>query len=147
MAHTYTTNLVHCVFSTKDRTPRIPEEKLETLWAYMFGIAKNHAIELVAIGGTEDHLHMLIGLPATMTLSDAVRTLKANSSRFLREHGIDFNWQQGYGAFSVSPSMVETVKAYIRNQREHHRKRNFEEEFVALLKKSGVNYDPRYVFY
>jgi REP element-mobilizing transposase RayT len=101
---------------------------------------------MVAIGGTENHLHVLLGLPATMSLSDAVRTLKANSSRWMRDARPDFGWQEGYGAFSVSPSNAEIVKEYIRNQREHHKKRNFEEEFIALLKKSGVDYDPRYVF-
>jgi putative transposase len=146
MPHTYTTNLVHCVFSTKERVARIPPDQLEKLWAYVFGIAKNHAIEMVAIGGTENHLHVFIGLPSTMTLADAVRTLKANSSRWMRERRTDFGWQEGYGAFSVSPSNAEIVKEYIRNQREHHKRRNFEEEFVALLKKSGVDYDPRYVF-
>ena len=81
-----------------------------------------------------------------MKLAEAVNRFKANSSRFVRKQGIEFNWQTGYGAFAVSASQIETVKAYIRNQREHHKKRSFEQEFVALLKKAGIPYDPKYVF-
>lgn len=85
-------------------------------------------------------------LPPIVTLSKALQTIKAYSSRWMREHGVDFKWQEGYGAFSVSPSQVETVTKYIRNRAKHHVKRSFEEEFVFLLKSSGIDYDPRYVF-
>jgi len=93
-----------------------------------------------------DDVHLLLGLPAKQSLSFAVRDLKANSSRWMSQSCPKFSWQEGFGAFSVSPSQVPVVKKYIRNQAEHHRKRNFEEEFLLLLKKSGVDYDPKYVF-
>jgi len=146
MSHTYTSNLMHCVFSTKGRCDLIPEELQDKLWAYLTGIARNLKIASLAVGGTANHLHLLIGLPATMALADAVGKLKANSSRWMGEHGIEFEWQKGYGAFSVSPSMVGTVKSYIRNQAEHHKKRNFEEEFLVLLRKSGIVFDAGRVF-
>jgi|SRR5271166_3826571 len=146
MPHTYCTNLIHCVFSTKERTNSIAEDVREQLFAYIFGIAKNLHIEILALGGTSNHVHMLIAIPAKESLSNVVRDLKANSSRWMSENGPRFSWQEGFGAFSVSPSQAPTVKQYIGNQPEHHRKRGFEEEFLLLLKKSGVDYDPQYVF-
>jgi putative transposase len=146
MSHTYCTNLIHCVFSTKERANSIAEDVREQLFAYMFGIAKNLHFEILALGGTSNHVHMLIAIPARESLSDVIRNLKANSSRWMSENRPGFFWQQGFGAFSVSPSQAPTVKQYIRNQIEHHKQRNFEEEFLLLLKKSGVDYDPQYVF-
>ena len=146
MPHTYSTNLVHSVFSTKGRADSIPDQVRERLYAYVFGIARNLGIEILAIGGTANHIHILIALPAKCPLSYAVRDLKANSSRWMSENGPRFSWQEGFGAFSVSPSQAGVVIAYIRNQVEHHRKRTFEEEFLLLLKKSGIEYDPKYVF-
>lgn len=93
MPHTYAVNFVHCVFSTKDRAPAIPEDKRETLWSYISGIGKNLGIELAAIGGMPDHLHLLIALPSDKKLSDVVRDLKANSSRWMRETNSAFGWQ------------------------------------------------------
>jgi len=144
MSHTYAHNLVHCVFSTKDRLDLIrnPQE----LWRYVVGLAYAKNIHVVAAGGTANHLHLLILLPQTITLGKAMQDLKANSSRWLRETNREFQWQQGYGAFSVSQSQRATVTAYIANQPEHHRKWSFEDEFVALLRRSGVQYDPQFVF-
>ncbi len=93
-----------------------------------------------------NHVHLLLALPASCTLSSAVQRLKANSSRWMNEQGVLFAWQEGYGAFSVSPSQLERVKEYIHNQPEHHKRPNFEEEFLAFLRKSGVEYDPHQVF-
>ncbi len=146
MSHSYCTNLVHCVFSTKDRAPKISADVQEKLWAYLIGIAKNHQLTLLAVGGIANHVHLLVGVPQTMTVASAVNCLKANSSRWLHEHDRHFEWQKGYGAFSVSPSQVPAVRQYIRTQAEHHHKHTFEEEFVSLLKKCGVPYDPKYVF-
>jgi putative transposase len=143
MPHTYASNFVHCIYSTKDRKPLIPTERQEQLWAYMFGISKNEGLGLVAAGGMTNHVHLLLALPATWSLAEALRKLKGSSSRWM---GHNFSWQQGYGAFSVSPSQVAAVKRYIRNQAEHHRKRTFEEEFITLLKNCGIDYDPRFVF-
>ncbi len=124
----------------------IPEDKLEQLWAYLFGIAKHIGIEMAAIGGTGNHVHLLLALPTDNRLSEIVRDLKANSSRWMKESDPGFAWQQGYGAFGVSPSQIPVLKNYIRNQAKHHKRRNFEDEFIALLRKCGVDYDPRYVF-
>jgi REP element-mobilizing transposase RayT len=146
MPHTYCTNLIHCVFSTKERVNSIADNIREPLFAYTFGIAKNIHVEILAIGGTANHIHILIALPAKESLSNTIRDLKANSSRWMSEKYHQFSWQQGFGAFSVSPSKVQAVKRYIRHQAEHHAKRSFEEEFVLLLKKSGVDYDPQYAF-
>ena len=118
----------------------------EELWRYVAGLAHAKDIHVVAAGGTANHLHLLILLPQTITLSKAMQELKANTSRWLRETSSKFQWQEGYGAFSVSQSQRETVARYIANQEEHHRARTFEEEFTALLQKSGIDYDPRYVF-
>ena len=98
MSHSYCTNLVHCVFSTKEREAMIAEDMLEKLWAYMSGIANNHHIATLAIGGIANHVHLLIGIPQTMTVASAVNALKANSSRWMREHQNGFEWQKGYAA-------------------------------------------------
>ena len=92
-----------------------------------------------------NHSHLLFLLPATISLASSINTFKTNSSRFIHERGLAFQWQDGYGAFSVSPSQLDKVTAYIRNQHEHHKKVTFEQEFLALLKKAGVPYDPKYV--
>lgn len=139
MSHNFAANFVHCVFSTKDRCDLIPPELQSRLWAYLGGISRNLGFDLLAAGGTANHAHVLIGLPPSMRLAEAVQKLKANSSRWLGEQGVVFEWQQGYGAFSVSPSMLQPVKAYIHHQEDHHRKRDFDEEFALLLKKSGIH--------
>ncbi len=146
MSHSYSNNVVHCVFSTRNRIDLIPEQKQELLYAYLYGIAKNLRMEMLAAGGTRNHVHILVALPAAESLSDSVRDLKANSSRWMKENGDDFGWQEGFGAFSVSASQIPVVKTNIRNQLEHHRKRSFEDEFLALLKKSGIPDDAKYVF-
>jgi REP element-mobilizing transposase RayT len=124
------------------RSDSIGDEVRECLFAYIFGIARNIGIEILALGGTTNHVHILIVQRAKRPLSETIRNLKANSSRWMSENCPGFSWQEGFGAFSVSPSQVSAVKQYIRYQAEHHKKRNFEEEFLLLLKKSGVDYDP-----
>jgi REP element-mobilizing transposase RayT len=146
MAHAFSRNHVHLVFSTKGRRPTIPNEMQPQLWSYLAGICKNYEMSALAIGGTENHVHVLFALTPKVALAKAVQLLKANSSKWMGEQGIDFAWQEGYGAFSVSSSNLESVTRYIRNQEAHHRKFNFEEEFRALLKKHGVDYDPKYIF-
>ncbi len=144
--HTYNANFVHCIFSMKNRRNSIPSELLDPLWAYLIGIANHLKIKSLAVGGTENHVHLLLGLPQTIPVAEAVQKLKANSSRWLGGRGIEFQWQEGYGAFSVSPSQLHVVRRYIRNQREHHRERSFEEEFRAILEKSGIAYDGEKLF-
>jgi putative transposase len=146
MVHTYPNILIHCVFSTKERRDLIPDELRKKLPGYFAGIGKNHEIPVLAAGGTANHVHLLIALPATIALAKATQLFKANSSRWIGEHGIDFAWQQGYGAFSVSASNREAVRHYVVHQPEHHAKHSFEDEFVSLLRKSGVDYDPQFVF-
>ena len=144
MAHTYTSNLVHCVFSTKERASLIREP--ERLWQYFVGIARAKGMATLAVGGTGNHVHALIVLPPTIALAKAVQELKGNSSKWMNEIGGGFGWQRGYGAFSISESGKDAVVAYIRGQKEHHRKWTFEQEYVSLLKKYKIEYDPRYVF-
>ncbi|MFY9791123.1 MAG: IS200/IS605 family transposase [Candidatus Sulfotelmatobacter sp.] len=146
MSHTHAANFVHCVFSTKERRNLLPAESQERLYAYMIGIAGNLNFKILAAGGTSNHVHLLIALPPALTLAEVMQKLKANSSRWLGENGVQFEWQKGYGAFSVSPSLLPTVQAYIRNQAEHHKMRSFEEEFLVLLTKSGVAYDAERLF-
>ena len=93
--HTYNANFLHCVFSTKNRQKTIPSELLESLWAYLLGVANHLKLKTIAIGGRENHVHLLLGLPPTMTIAEAVQKLKANSSRWMGEHGIEFQWQEG----------------------------------------------------
>ena len=146
MPHSYTRNVLHCVWSTYLRKNLIPEELQPKLWSFIKSTGENHEIMVLACGGMPNHAHALIVLPPTMALAKAVQTLKANSSRFVENNGIDFDWQEGYGAFSVSQSQIGTVKKYIATQKEHHKKRPYEDEFIALLEAHGVDYDPRYVF-
>jgi REP element-mobilizing transposase RayT len=143
MAHTYVCNIIHCVFSSKERRSLIPAARAAELYAYLGGIARGEGFSLIAAGGTANHVHLLFDLPASSSLAHAVQKLKGSSSRWM---GNGFSWQEGYGAFSVSPSQIEVVKEYIQNQEEHHRKRDFEQEFIALLRNCGIVYDERYVF-
>ena len=144
MSHTHASVLVHCVFSTKNRTNTIPDR--EALWRYIAALAKDNRITLLAAGGTSNHMHLLMAIPPALPLAKAVQELKGSSSRWLHEHGYRFEWQEGYGAFSVSQSQKQSVVDYIDRQAEHHRKWTFEQEFMTLLKKSGVEYDSRFVF-
>ena|SRR5271165_157486 len=144
MAHTHICNLVHCVFSTKGRTNSIHD--LQRLWQYVGGIARQKKLLLLAAGGTANHLHLLISLPPTVTLAKAVQEIKGNTSRWLNEVGSHFAWQEGYIAFSASQSQRKRVIDYIDGQAEHHKKWSFEQEFLALLKKSEIPYDERFVW-
>ena len=146
MSHSYSNNHVHAVYSTKDRRDLIPPEFEKRLYSFIAAVAAGHSIPLVAAGGMANHSHLLFLLPATMSLASAINFFKTNSSRFLHERGLGFQWQNGYGAFSVSVSQLDQLTAYIRNQHEHHKKMTFDEEFLELLKKAGVSYDPKYVF-
>ena len=146
MPHSYVNNLLHVVFSTRERKPTIPAASFAELWAVLAGIGRNHRLTVIKIGGMADYVHILFALPADVTLAHAVQVFKANSSRWMRERVPTFAWQEGYAAFSVSASGVGAVKKYIENQPEHHKRRSFEEEFLAMLEKCGVAYDPKFVF-
>ena len=146
MSHTYSQNHIHVVFSTKERQKLINQHDQPKLWAYMAGVARNHDFIVLANGGIEDHVHLLIQLPPALALAKAVSFLKANSSTWMSNRGMNFAWQEGYGAFSVSASNLAAVEKYIQNQAIHHKKITFEEEFLSLLKKHGISFDPKYVF-
>jgi putative transposase len=141
MSNSYVSNHIHIVFATKNRAGVISEDLQPKLWAYTAGVAKNHGMHAIAIGGIEDHVHALINLGATLSISKAVQVLKANSSRWMNEHmRTRFEWQEGYFACSVSRSQVASVGRYIANQKQHHRKMNSEQEFRLLLKKHGLEF-------
>ena len=146
MSHAYRAAYFHCVFSTKDRRDSIPVELLPKLWAYVEGTAKNLGIVPVAVGGTRNHMHLLLRLKPNMPVAEAVQKLKANSSRWMGEHELVFEWQKGYAVFTVSPSLVGVVRGYVLNQEEHHRRRSFEEEFLILLRKAGIPHDEKHAF-
>ena len=147
--HSFVSCLMHCVFSTKERRRLITPELQERLYPYLGGIARENKMKAIAIGGTADHLHALLSLPSTMSFAKAVQLIKGGSSKWIhdtfREHR-KFGWQEGYGAFSVSSSQADKTIAYIQRQKEHHRKRSFQDEFIDLLDKHGIEYDRRYVF-
>ncbi len=148
MAHTYTDLLVHIIFSTKDRQPSLNEELRRETHAYIGGIIIREINgKAVAIGGIADHVHILAWMPPTLSISDTLRIVKTNSSRWLNDKGNQkFAWQIGYGAFSVSHSNLSTVANYIERQEEHHRKMTFQDEYLLFLKRHNVDYDKRYVF-
>ena len=148
MPSTYSNLLYDIVFSTKDRERVITEEFKEELYRYMAGIAREDGGSLLEIGGIEDHVHLLAKFKPSIAVSDMLRLYKTNSSKWMREEkGRErFGWQEGYAAFSVSESQVVTVRRYIRNQAAHHRRQSFQEEFVAMLERHGVEYDPRFLW-
>jgi len=147
MSHTYVSVLFHCVFSTKERRGLIPPAKQPDLWSYLGGIARTNSFKALAVGGTANHVHLLLSLPSTLPLAKAVQLLKGGSSKWMNDSGASgFAWQEGYGGFSLGISQQRDTIRYIENQAEHHHKRGFEEEFLAFLKKHGVEYDPRYVW-
>lgn len=146
MGHTFSVNHLHVVFSTKERRKIIARDCQPQLWAYLAGICRNHGMVPLSVGGTENHVHVLLHLPATLALAKAILLLKANSSKWMSERVKPFSWQEGYGAFSVSSSNLDRVMRYIQNQEAHHRKTSFEDELRVLLKKHGVDYDAKHVF-
>ena len=149
MAQTFTNLLTHVIFSTKERAPSIQAEWKPDLLAYMGGIIRELDGKAVAIDGAGDHIHLLLWMPPTRSISEMLRVLKTNSSRWVnRKRGAkrDFAWQAGYGAFSVSHFTAPAVVRYIRGQENHHRRVSFQEEFVAFLKRNGIEYDERYIW-
>ena len=122
----------------------IPPAKQPDLWSYLGGIARKNGFKAVAVGGTDNHVHLLLSLSATVPLAKAIQLLKGGSSKWMDDSGAtDFAWQEGYGAFTVSVSHQDATIEYIHAQAEHHKKRSFEEEFVAFFKKHGIDYDPQ----
>ena len=144
MPRTYAKNLVHCVYGTKNGVNLIRDP--QRVWHITREIARNIGIDVIAIGGVENHVHLLMTLPPSRAMANIVRDLKANSSHILRQDSRMFRWQDGYAAISVSPSAVRTVVGYIERQGEHHRVRSFQDEYIAMLERAGIAYDARYVW-
>jgi putative transposase len=141
MADTFTQLLTHIVFSTKSRVPLLDREIRPRVFAYLGGIARQIGANALVVGGTADHVHILLELPATISVADALRLLKTNSSRWIHRRWPTrraFAWQAGYGAFSTSRSNASAVLNYIRNQDKHHQKLSFQDEFRQLLRKHGI---------
>ncbi|HZS08162.1 MAG TPA: IS200/IS605 family transposase [Blastocatellia bacterium] len=149
MANTYTALFYHVVFSTKNRVEFIRPEIEERIWAYIGGVARNHKMTAIQVGGVEDHVHALIMAPPVLAPFEIAKYLKGDSSKWIHDEFPDlrdFAWQDGYGAFTVSKSNVLDVVSYIQNQRAHHQTHTFQEGYLEFLKKHGVDYDERYVW-
>jgi putative transposase len=147
MPSTYTSLHYHMIFSTKERQPWIVKEWRERLHSYLGGIVKGLSGVPLAVGGVEDHVHLLVGLKASHRIDYFLRDLKADSSPWIHDV-IDrklFSWQRGYAAFSVSPTNLEDLKRYIFRQEEHHKRQTFTEELIELLTESGIKYDERFL--
>jgi len=140
MPNTFTSLTYHIVFSTKQRKALIREETAPELYRYIAGIIREHDSQPIEINGVEDHIHILTGIAPTIAVSDMVRFIKSNSSKWFNEnHPGRFGWQTGYAAFTVSHSQHGIVRQYVRNQREHHKKMSFREEYLALLINTKLN--------
>ncbi|MGF7217157.1 REP element-mobilizing transposase RayT [Spirosoma lacussanchae] len=149
MANTYTQIHLHLVFAVKHRAAVIAPDWKYDLYGYMTGIIQNYSHKVLAINGMPDHVHILIGMRPTQSLSDLMQQLKQESSKWINDNklaGIRFAWQEGYGAFSYSKSQLPAVVRYIDTQEEHHRTRSFVEEYNQMLDTLGIDYDERYVF-
>jgi REP element-mobilizing transposase RayT len=149
MANTYHSLYVHVVFSTKRREHWLGEDIRNRVWAYIGGIARDNGMAALAVGGMADHVHVLLKLPPTQNISRAVQLIKGGSSKWIHETFPSlrkFRWQDGYGAFTVCRGHVDAVVQYIKNQKEHHRAKTFQEEYLRFLSEYRVSYDQRYVW-
>jgi putative transposase len=149
MAGTYSQIYIHVVFAVKSRESLISKEWEERLYRYITGIVERKGQKMLAINGMPDHIHFFIGMKPECSLSDLVRELKKSSNEFIGENNFvkgKFAWQSGYGAFSYSHSQLTNVIKYIMNQKAHHKKKTFKEEYVDFLKKFQLSYDEKYLF-
>jgi REP element-mobilizing transposase RayT len=149
MANTYTSLHYHIVFSTKNREPWLTPDVEPRIWSYLGGIVKENRMKPMQIGGTEDHVHVLLGAPPVLAPAKIAQLIKGGSSVWIQEtfpRMNGFGWQDGYGAFTVSRSNLPSVIAYIQGQQEHHRTKTFQEEYLELLKRHGIDYDERYLW-
>ena len=145
MGHTFTNNLYHIIFSVKGRRGFIHSQWEDNLHSYICGIVRSEGCKVITIGGDKDHIHLLARVKPSVAISDMLRLIKTNSSKWVKEtytpiYG--FQWQQGYSCFSVSESVSDKVSEYIKNQKAHHKTISFKEELVGFFDKNGINYDP-----
>lgn len=149
MANTYTQIHVHFVFAVKYRQAVIHTNWKNDLYKYISGIIKNNNHKVLAINGVSDHVHVLIGIRPAQSISELMKSIKQNSSKWINENkftNIHFEWQEGYGAFSYSKSQLSAVADYIEHQEEHHKKKTFKEEYINFLEKFEVDYDEKFIF-
>jgi len=149
MSQSLSNILAHIIFSTKLSKPFIAQTIKNELYSYMASILKDCDCSPIIIGGIEDHVHVLCKLSKTRSMSSVIEDVKKKSSKWIKTRGIEyknFYWQNGYGSFSIGESQVKTLKEYIQNQEEHHRKKSFKEEFREILNRYGVSYDERYLW-
>lgn len=146
MSQSLTKQYIHLVFSTQKRSDMITKQHLAKVHAYVAGILNNISCSAICVGGTPNHIHILYVQSKTMTLSDTVRIVKTNSSKWINETLYPFAWQNGYGAFSVSRGHLELVANYIKNQEAHHSKTTYQDEFRRICEKNDAQYDERYVW-
>ncbi len=149
MSQSLTQLYLHIVFSTKNHVPLIKPSVRNELYSYIGGVLKNIQCLPIKIGGTDDHIHILCCLSKQITVIKLLEEIKKSSSKWIKTKGeafSEFRWQDGYGAFTVSPSIVDTVKLYIENQEAHHSKKEFRDEYLELLKTNNVDYDERYLW-
>jgi len=149
MANTYTQIHIQFVFAVRFREAVIHSSWKDELYRYMTGIVQNNKHKLIAINGMPDHIHILIGMRPTQSISDLMQDIKGSSSKWINQKGFikgKFEWQEGYGAFSYGKSQVKDVIAYIENQEQHHSKKTFRDEYMDFLKKFDVEYDEQYIF-
>ena len=149
MANTYTQIHIQFVFAVKYRTATIHSSWKDELYRYITGIVQYHKHKLMAINGMADHIHILVGMRPTQSISDLMQNVKASSSKWINEKQLSqgrFEWQEGYGAFSYGKSQLKDVVAYINNQEQHHKIKTFKEEYIDFLQKFEVDYDERFIF-
>ncbi|PWN07287.1 IS200/IS605 family transposase [Rhodohalobacter mucosus] len=149
MANTYTQIHIHVICAVKNRQSMIHSSWEDQLYKYITGIVQNQGHKLMQVNGMPDHVHLLIGYRPIQSLSDLMKNVKQDSSRWINHTRLAegrFAWQEGYGAFSHSKSQVRKVISYIQNQKEHHKKKSFREEYLEFLKKWDVEFDERYIF-
>ena len=149
MANTCINMLVHAVFSTKNRGSWLSSSLRERLYPYMCGIARENDLKVLCIGGTDNHIHILLSLSSTTSIAKAIQFIKGGSSKWIHETFPEmglFSWQGGYGAFSISISNVDETKKYIENQERHHRKESFRDEYLKFLRKNNIDFDERYLW-
>ncbi|MDP8206724.1 MAG: IS200/IS605 family transposase [Candidatus Electryonea clarkiae] len=149
MAHSYHNCLYHFVFSTYQRKNTVSGQWIERLWKYMGGIARKNEMKALCIGGTKNHVHLLLIIPAKISPAKAIQLIKGGSAKWVHDNfsdSADFSWQEGYGVFTVGFSQIEATIQYINNQREHHKVKTFEEEYTAFLEKHQIQYENKYMF-